>query len=114
MLFRSLIEEASKVPCLASAVAAFSSEEHKHSDPIAIVTAIRKVKRTVKPETLQILSLWRDVCREKTNSSKVVRKTHPLYDEIKAEFDKRSKGDLSKQKLEVDADADEVPFALDP
>jgi hypothetical protein len=97
------------VPC---AVAQISSGEPKHPESSPVALSIHKVKRVVKPETLQILSLWRDVCREKTNCSKVVRKTHPMYDEIKAEFDKRSKSAPGKQLLEDGEIADATDFSL--
>jgi len=92
-----LLRPVSSIPCL---VAAISDESRLPS--ATILSSTKKLKRNVKPETLQILSLWREVCREKTACNKVVRKTHPLYGEIKSEFDKRNKGDLSKVKVELE------------
>lgn len=68
------------------------------SDPVPTVGKKRaksaskkaeKQKRVIGPAASNVLQLWRDVCKETSGKTQVIRRSHPKYEETKALFKQR-------------------------
>lgn len=55
----------------------------------SIIAITEKPKREIGPQALGVLKLWRDVCKDVTGSSQVLRKAHSKYEEAKTLFRSR-------------------------